>query len=339
MENITVTAYRGFGTVDGATTLASDIEDIRSGKYARLIIKIAGLVAQGKVEEANRVKKQLPFRTVTANYRERRLAPGIVRYNHVITLDMDDLEESRLEDIRSRINSDPNTLGSFLSPKRHGYKAFACLHTEHARRLRAQLRQGEISYAELEAVHLKLYNATREYYEALLGVEIDGSGKDISREYFMSFDPQAFFNKALMERMEPLVVQIRVDKEAGDKGTRKRKGAEDKVSGEKVSDEKGTGDKEAEAEAWEKLIFSKAVTAVRRTMKFEAGNHDNFLFALGNKCYTKALDEKTVIALARKMFGKDGFDVEVPLHNAYTYTDKTTEAATAKEEKSPQSPK
>ncbi len=77
MENIPVTTYRGFSAVSGETTFTQDMADIRNGKHAKLIIKIASLVAQGKVEEANHVKKQLPFRTLTANYRERRLAPSI----------------------------------------------------------------------------------------------------------------------------------------------------------------------------------------------------------------------------------------------------------------------
>ena len=87
MENIPVTTYRGFSAVSGETTFTQDMADIKNGKHAKLIIKIASLVAQGKVEEANHVKKQLPFRTLTANYRERRLAPSITRYNPVITLD------------------------------------------------------------------------------------------------------------------------------------------------------------------------------------------------------------------------------------------------------------
>ncbi len=94
MENIPVTTYRGFSAVSGETTFTQDMADIKNGKHAKLIIKIASLVAQGKVEEANHVKKQLPFRTLTANYRERRLAPSITRYNPVITLDIDDLEET-----------------------------------------------------------------------------------------------------------------------------------------------------------------------------------------------------------------------------------------------------
>ncbi len=61
MENIPVTTYRGFSAVSGETTFTQDMADIRNGKHAKLIIKIASLVAQGKVEEANHVKKQLPL--------------------------------------------------------------------------------------------------------------------------------------------------------------------------------------------------------------------------------------------------------------------------------------
>ena len=82
MENIPVTTYRGFSAVSGETTFTQDMADIKNGKHAKLIIKIASLVAQGKVEEANHVKKQLPFRTLTANYRERRLAGKKARTEH-----------------------------------------------------------------------------------------------------------------------------------------------------------------------------------------------------------------------------------------------------------------
>ena len=333
MENIPVTTYRGFSTVSGETTFTQDMADIRNGKHAKLIIKIASLVAQGKVEEANRVKKQLPFRTLTANYRERRLAPSITRYNPVITLDIDDLEEGQLEQTRTLINEDPHTLGSFLSPKRHGYKLFVFMQTEYTRRLYDRLRQGEVTYATLEEIHLKLYSAAKEHYEALLGVEVDGSGKDISRGYFMSFDPHAYINAALLEQISPL--PARIIPPAKKENSPKKTPVETvhplpASSAATPQDAKLQG-----AKPWEKLIFSKAVTAVKRTTRFRAGNRDNFLFALGNKCYSKGLDEQTAIRLAKNEFGQEYPDVESPLHNAYIYTDKTSEAATKKEEKKP----
>lgn len=333
MENIPVTTYRGFSTVSGETTFTQDMADIRNGKHAKLIIKIASLVAQGKVEEANRVKKQLPFRTLTANYRERRLAPSITRYNPVITLDIDDLEEGQLEQTRTLINEDLHTLGSFLSPKRHGYKLFVFMQTEYARHLYDRLRQGEVTYATLEEIHLKLYSAAKEHYEALLGVEVDGSGKDISRGYFMSFDPHAYINAALLEQISPL--PARIIPPAKKENSPKKTPVETvhplpASSAATPQDAKSQG-----AKPWEKLIFSKAVTAVKRTTRFRAGNRDNFLFALGNKCYSKGLDEQTAIRLAKNEFGQEYPDVESPLHNAYIYTDKTSEAATKKEEKKP----
>ena len=117
MENIPVTTYRGFSAVSGETTFTQDMADIRNGKHAKLIIKIASLVAQGKVEEANHVKKQLPFRTLTANYRERRLVPSITRYNPVITLDIDDLEEGQLERTRTSSTKTRTPWGVSSPPK------------------------------------------------------------------------------------------------------------------------------------------------------------------------------------------------------------------------------
>lgn len=98
---------------------------------------------------------------------------------------------------------------------------------------------------------------------------------------------------------------------------------------------KNTKESEYKPEPWETLLFSKAVTAVKRIMKFKEGNRDSFLFALGNKCFAKGLDEEVAIRLARERFGKDGFDVESPLRNSYVYTDKTTDPTTAKEDKKP----
>ena len=249
-------------------------------------------------------------------------------YNPVITLDIDDLEERQLEQTRTLINEDPHTLGSFLSPKRHGYKLFVFMQTEYTRRLYDRLRQGEVTYATLEEIHLKLYSAAKEHYEALLGVEVDGSGKDISRGYFMSFDPHAYINAALLEQISPLPARIIPPA--------KKENSPKKTPVETVHPlPASSAATPQDAKPWEKLIFSQAVTAVKRTTRFRAGNRDNFLFALGNKCYSKGLDEQTAIRLAKNEFGQEYPDVESPLHNAYIYTDKTSEAATKKEEKKP----
>ena len=350
MENIPVTAYSGFSNVRGEITLRKVIENITKGLHARLVFKIRMLVSQGKTEEANNVKKQLPFYTVTATYRQKRQAYSMTGYTRVILLDIDDLPEGKLEELRKKINGDPNTLASFLTPKGHGFKLFVFLKTAYAIRLRKALAaEDKVEFNTLEKHHLAMYNACRKYYEQLLGVEVDGSGKDISRGFFTSYDDKAYLNEELMKEVDGTLTDIvlpegtagkkKSTKAAGDKTAKERVVSDKTVSGTAVGDKKPEGDKakadkaEAEAEPWERMEFNKAVLAVKRISRFEEGNRDNFLFALGNKCYTKGIDENVAVRLAREKFGQEGIDVATPLHNAYTYTDKTYEALGRKEEK------
>ena len=336
MENIPVTAYSGFSNVRGEITLRKVMENITKGMHAKLVFKIRMLVSQGKIEEANNVKKQLPFYTVTAGYKEKRQAYSITGYTYAILLDIDDQPEEKLEELREKINEDPNTLVSFLTPKGHGFKVFVFLRTQYALTLRESLGKAKVDFATLEKHHRMMYDACKEYYEQLLGVEVDGSGKDISRGFFTSYDEKAYLNEELLKEMDETLTDI-VPPEKPQVGRKKSgKAISDKVVKERaVSDDKVIGGKsdKVEAEPWEKMEFNKAVLAVKRVSKFEPGNRDSFMFALGNKCYAKGLEESVVIRLAQEKFGSDGFNAGTPIHNAYIYTDKTTEAAMHKEEK------
>ena len=328
MEQIPVTAYSGFSKVRGKINLGRVIGNIRNGVHAQNVFKVRMLVSQGKTEAANNVKRQLPFYTVTATYREKRLAYSMTGYNHVILLDIDDLPEDRLDGVRKKINGDTNTLASFLTPKGHGFKVFVFLKTEYAIRLRKRLAEkleetGKVEFALLEKHHLEMYNECKSYYEELLEVKVDASGKDISRGFFTSYDDKAYLNEELMKEVDETVTNIVLPEES----TEKKKGKKEKR--EKAEKEK----RKTEAEPWERMEFNKAVLAVKRISKFEEGNRDNFLFTLGNKCYAKGLDEEVAVRLAREKFGQQGMDVDTPLHNAYTYTDKTQKAAEKKEEK------
>ena len=333
MENIPVTAYSGFSNVRGEITLRKVIENITKGIHAKLVLKIRLLVSQGKVEEANNVKKQLPFYTVTAGYKEKRQAYSILWYSHVIVLDIDDQSEEKLEILREKINEDPNTVGSFLTPKGHGFKIFVFLRTQYALTLREIFSTGEMDFATLEKYHRMMYDTCKEYYEQLLGVEVDGSGKDISRGFFTSFDEKAYLNEELMKQVDETVVSIIPPEKPQAGKKRSGKAVEERVISDRVVSDKVIGGKCDKAEPWEQMEFNKAVLAVKRVSKFEPGNRDSFMFALGNKCYAKGLEESVVIRLAQEKFNCEEMNVAAPIHNAYIYTDKTAEAAMRQEEK------
>ena len=234
MENIPVTAYSGFSNVRGEITLRKVIENITKGIHAKLIFKIRLLVSQGKMEEANNVKKQLPFYTVTAGYREKRQAYSITRYTHIILLDIDDQPEEKLEGLREKINGDPNTLASFLTPKAHGFKIFVFMRTKYAMTLRESLSKTGMDFPTLEKHHRIMYDACKEYYEKLLDVEVDGSGKDISRGFFTSFDEKAYLNEELMKEVDETLADI-IPPEKPRPG-RKKTVSEKVISGKIISD-------------------------------------------------------------------------------------------------------
>lgn len=270
-------------------------------------------MAEGKEEEANRMKAQLPYRTLTGNYAQRRLAGSLVRYNPVITLDIDKLHPSQVGPLRQKLRNDPHVLASFLSPRRHGFKFFAYLRTAYAGQLRQSSFNGvtELLYPDLERHHALMYEACREYYEKLLGVEIDTSGKDIGRGFFMSFDVEAYLNKPLLEEVKAWEGKIVCPKGA-------------------VVDECPTISSAPQII----MEYRKALATTRRNERFEPGNRDVFLFSLGNRCFRKGLPQEEVVRLVQQDFSDPDFDPAAPIRNAYLYTDKTTEAETRKQDKS-----
>lgn len=136
MKDITITTYNGYSTVAGETTLTQVIKEIREGKNLAIVQRIEKLVQQGETEKADRTKKQLPYLTLTANYHQERLAYSIKNYNPVITIDIDKLKDEQIGPLRERIESDPNVLADFLTPKRHGFKVFVYLQSAWACKMR-----------------------------------------------------------------------------------------------------------------------------------------------------------------------------------------------------------
>lgn len=203
MKSISITTYRGFSKVKGKCSLQELIGWVRSRQYANLIEKIGRLVSEGKTKEAENVKRQLDYFTVTANYHECRLAHSIAAYNDTSTIDIDKLREEELERIRALIEADEATLACFLTAKQHGFKILAYLTDLEAEAWRNSffktanhhLRQtGTVSRRHLRT---DPGNTTRK----LLQTEVDTSGKDLSRGVFASYDPKAFYSAERVARI------------------------------------------------------------------------------------------------------------------------------------------
>ena len=183
MNDIKITAYRGFSAVSGETNLTTVITNIRNGAYFHTVQKVEQHLRLGDLAKANAVKKQLPFFTLTGNYSSLRQAHSLLRYNPVITIDVDGLADDRVDAVRRLLEADADVVACFLTPKRHGFKIFLYLRTEYARRLRkTTFSVPVITYAELENHHALMYESARLYVERLIGLPVDVSGEDIPQE-------------------------------------------------------------------------------------------------------------------------------------------------------------
>ena len=204
-----VTTYRGFSNVSGNILLEEFFTQIASTTYEHLIRKITRLIGEGKTAEANNVKRQLPFFTITARYTLKRLPESISGYNDLITIDIDGLTDEQVLSLRPIIEQDQATIGCFLTAKQHGYKIIAYLVNPATEKLREEYLYTEtLTYDQLEQYHQEIYEITRRHYEEVLGVPVDTSGKDISRGVFASYDPAAFFSPERAAGILPITTRI-----------------------------------------------------------------------------------------------------------------------------------
>ena len=331
MNRQPVTTYSGFSKVLGNMTLAELFNLISSSTYKHLIHKIGWLVQTGKLKEAGNVKRQLPFFTITARYGKNRLPENIVGYNDLITIDIDGLSDEQVVVLRSLIEQDTTTIFNFLTPKQHGYKIIAHLVNAHTQKLREKYLSAEtITYARLEEYHEKVYELTRRHYEEILQVEVDTSGKDISRGVFASYDPQAFFSPERLAVVQPVITKI-----IAPEPTSKRKRAV--APAKTITKASSTaGHSISNINPITQLEFNKCVASVRRSIRYEEGSHNPFLFALGNKCFKRGLDEMEVRQLVAHRFGDNGkWDTDTPITNGYTYVSKTEKTTQKKENQLP----
>lgn len=329
MEIITITAYRGLSVVSGSIDIRKLFEFIRGSVYRDKIRRLRETMETGDTAKADRMKKQLPYYTVTATYAMERLAYSLVTYQDIIILDCDDMPAEKIPGYRQLVNDCPDTLGDFISPRMHGLKIFVYLTGEEPEALRAELNAlGTVDLPTLERYHHRMYALASQKYEELLHTKVDTSGSDLSRGFFASHDPEAFLSPERLENVKPLTVRVTLPTEEECKNKKRRKSTPQPPL-------LPTQENAAPIGLQVQLDFRKAMEYTRRKERLETGNRDNFFYCLGNQCYRRHITEEEAVSLTRGNFGDiPDFDLEQPLRNAYQYTSKTD-----REEKESHEPK
>ena len=150
------------------------LEQIKKGFWKKQIDDIQYHINNGDTEQADELKVKLPAFTISATYKDKRKKENVESYSGLLHLDYDKLDN--IQDVKSKIISNPYTYATFVSPSGKGLKVLVKCDNDLS-------------------THTYAFNALRSYYDNLLGVASDKNIKDVLRICFVSYDSNMYLNK------------------------------------------------------------------------------------------------------------------------------------------------
>jgi hypothetical protein len=171
------TIFKNFIEVVEQQLITSILADIKNGKYKNGITYLRKSLAENKTESYDKAKKTLLAFTPSATFETGRKQEFIKQYNSLIILDIDKLQQEQLKQVIATTNQCQYTFASFISPSGNGLKILVKVNTD-------------------KDLHKEAFLKVQAYYETLLDLQIDKSGKDVTRLCFFSYDSELYLNEA-----------------------------------------------------------------------------------------------------------------------------------------------
>jgi hypothetical protein len=166
---MTSTIFKNFNEVVEHKTISAILEEIKTGKYKHAITYLRKSLSEKKMEAYEKAKKSLPAFTPSGKFEGGRKLEFLVEYSNCMILDIDKLSAADLQNAKHLANQSEFTLASFVSPSGNGLKILVKIDTP-------------------KAEHKETFLKVQAYYENMLKLEIDKSGKDLTRLCFYSAD-------------------------------------------------------------------------------------------------------------------------------------------------------
>ena len=171
-----VTIFKNFNEVVEHKTISTILEEIKTGKYRPGIIYLRKSLAENKTEAYNKAKKSLPAFTPSGKFVGGRKLEFLANYSSCIILDIDKLTAADLQNAKHLANQSEFTFASFISPSGNGLKILVKINSDKAN-------------------HKEAFLLVQAHYESILKLEIDKSGKDLTRLCFYSYDENLYYNE------------------------------------------------------------------------------------------------------------------------------------------------
>ena len=171
-----VTIFKNFNEVVEHKSIPTILEEIKTGKYKPGIIYLRKSLTENKTEAYNKAKKSLPAFTPSGKFVGGRKLEFLAEYSNCIILDIDKLCAKDLQNAKHLANQSEFTYASFISPSGNGLKILVKINSDKAN-------------------HKEAFLLVQAHYEVILKLEIDKSGKDVTRLCFYSSDENLYLNE------------------------------------------------------------------------------------------------------------------------------------------------
>ncbi len=271
MKNVSI--FKNYSTLVEDKSIDVIINEIKEGKFKAEVETIRQLYSSGNKDEADTKKKQLLGFTPSATFKTLRKADLASVYTKFVVLDIDKLTDLELNRVTKLTKLAQYTYCCFISPSGNGLKILIQV-------------DSEIEH------HLTAYSQVAEYYEQALEIELDRSGKDVSRLCFYSYDPHLFHNtdslifnvnKELVFNVEPII--------------------ETKLPISNVISDNS--------------LFQNAIDFTDKKSRYSEGNRNNYIHLLACNCNRLGINEAEAESLIINKYDLDEKEIKASVHSAY----------------------
>ena len=281
-----VTIFKNFNEVVEHKSLPVILEEIRTGKYRHAIVYLRKSLTEKKEEAYNKAKKSLPAFTPSGKFVGGRKLEFLAEYSNTIILDIDKLSKEELSKATHLANQTEFTYASFISPSGNGLKILVKIDTP-------------------KTEHKETFLLVQDHYEKSLNLEIDKSGKDITRLCFYSSDENLYLNEnaktfvTSSEVVMPFENELLTTELSSEKGTSSpllRRG----VGGEDFD-----------------TIYNHCIKFTEKKVQYVNGSRNVFVHQLACNMNRKAVPFEATLRYILSDFGYDDKEVTQAVNSAY----------------------
>lgn len=272
------TIFKNFNEVIEHKDILKILDDIKTGTYRNAITYLRKSLAEDKKEAAERAKKSLPAFTPSATFKGGRKMEFLTAYNALVVLDIDKITKEKLTESKEKLAENEFVFAAFTSPSGNGLKIFVKVSTD-------------------KTEHKETFLKLQEYFENLLQLEIDKSGKDITRLCFFSYDPELYLNE---NSKEFSVIESREQPE--------------------IEKPAPTPSTQLPASDNYDALYAHCIQFTEKKYQFVEGSRNYFVFTLANNLNRKGVPESLALGYILADYDYNTQEVMTAVKSAYSNT-------------------